>query len=119
MRKEGKVKMFGSNFVDNNNKQKCKIIYNNIEYELQEYLNDIDKKNINDKIIIKLKGIKNITDMSYMFGHCESLYSITDLSKWNSAKVTDFSFMFFCCKSLTSLPDLSKWNTSNVNDMIG
>ena len=45
---ERKVKMFGSNFVDNN-KQKCKIIYNNKEYELQEYLNDIDKKN-NNKI---------------------------------------------------------------------
>ena len=57
--------------------------------------------------------------MSYMFDHCESLYSITDLLKWNTAKVTDFSFMFFCCKSLTSLPNLSKWNTSNCNDMIG
>ena len=113
---EGKVKIFGSVFVDNNI-NKCKIIYNNKEYELREYLNNIDKDN-KDTIKIKLKGIKNVTDMSYMFHDCKSLYSIPDLFKWNTSKFTDFSFMFFGCESLSSLPDLSKWNTSNVNNMM-
>ena len=111
--------MFGSNFVDNNNKQKCKIIYNNIEYELQEYLNDIDKKNINDKIIIKLKGIKNITDMSYMFSGCYSLLSLPDISKWDISNIIKMTYMFDNCELLSSMPDISEWNTSNVTKMKG
>ena len=50
--KEGKVRIFGENFV-NNNKDKCKIIYNNKEYELKEYFNDIDKEyNNKDDLMI-------------------------------------------------------------------
>ena len=37
-----KVRIFGEYFV-NNNKKNCKIIYNNKEYPLKEYLNNIDK----------------------------------------------------------------------------
>ena len=36
------IRIFGSTFVANN-KQKCKIVYNNEEYELKEYFNDIDE----------------------------------------------------------------------------
>ena len=38
---EVKVSIFGETFV-NNNIQKCKIIYNESQYELKEYFNDID-----------------------------------------------------------------------------
>ena len=31
--------------------------------------------------------------------------------------MNDISFMFCDCNTLFSLPDISKWNTSNVNDM--
>ena len=37
-----RIRIFGSTFVANN-KQKCKIVYNNEEYELKEYFNDIDE----------------------------------------------------------------------------
>ena len=39
--KENKIKIFGSDFVKNN-KNNCKIIYEDKEYELQEYF-DIQK----------------------------------------------------------------------------
>ena len=46
--KDGKVQIFGTYFVKNN-KQNCKIIYNNKEYEIKEYINDIDKEYNNIK----------------------------------------------------------------------
>ena len=50
-----KVRIFGECFV-NNNMQKCRVIYNNEEYELKEYFNDIDDEyNNKDEIKIKLK----------------------------------------------------------------
>ena len=62
--KEENVRIFDEAFV-NNNKKNCKIIYNNKEYELKEYLNDIDKEyNNKDEIKIILIGINNVTDMS-------------------------------------------------------
>ena len=110
--KEGKVRIFGEKFVKNN-KDKCKIIYNNKEYELKEYFNDIDKEyNNKDDIKIKLKGINNITDMSRMFDYCETLSSLHNISKWDTSKVIDMNNMFNYCKTLSSLPDISKWDIS-------
>ena len=58
------INIFGSEFVKNN-KNKCKMIINNEEYEIKEKFNI---KNYNNNILkIKLKGINNITNMSYMF----------------------------------------------------
>ena len=114
---EEKVRIFGEAFV-NNNKKNCKIIYNNKEYPLKEYLNNIDKEyNNKDEIKIKLKGINNITNMSYMFSECEALSSLPDISKWNTSNVNDMSNIFNGCEVLSSLPDISKWNTSNVSNM--
>ena len=107
----GGIKLFGSNFVVNN-KYKCKIIYNNYESELKEYLDCIK-----GEIKIKLKGINNITNMSYMFSGCNSLSSLSDISKVNTSKITNMTSMFRECKTLSSLPDISKMNTSNVIDM--
>ena len=81
-------------------------------------MKDIDEEYDNkDEFEIKLKGINNITNMSYMFSECESLSSLPDISKWDTSNVTNMSYMFRGCKSLSSLPDISKWNTSNVNNM--
>ena len=111
---EDNINIFGSEFVKNN-KNNCKMIIDNKEYDLEEKFNI---KNCNNNILnIKLKGIDNITNMSYMFKWCSSLSSLPDISKWNTDNVTNMSYMFYGCESLISLPDISKWNTSNVNDM--
>ena len=70
------VKIFGKEFVKNN-KNICKMIIDNKKYEITEYFN-ISKYN-NNKLEIKLKGINNITDMSYMFDECKSLSSLPDI----------------------------------------
>ena len=115
-----KIKTFGYDYGDcflKSNKDKCKIEYNNQEYELNEYFN-IDNFNINDNIItIKLIGINNIINASFMFYECSSLISLPDISKWNINDVNNMIYMFSGCSSLISLPDISKWNTNKVNNM--
>ena len=58
-RKEGKIRIFGENFVKNN-KNKCKIIIDEKEYELMEEFK------INNKKILKIKliEISSNADMS-------------------------------------------------------
>ena len=117
-----KIKLFGSKFIENN-KDKCKIIKENKkEEEISEYyfLNEKEKKK--EKLIIKLKEIKIITDMSHMFGDdwnngCKSLISLPNFSNWNTKYVTNMSKMFIGCESLSSLSDISKWNTRKVTNM--
>ena len=74
-----KIDLFGFRFVKNN-KDKCKIIYKDKEYELKESF-DIDDINDNKNILsIKLKGINNITDMGSMFYNITTLISLPDIS---------------------------------------
>ena len=46
--KNGNIKIFHKDFVDRN-KDKCKIIYKNKEYELKEYFEDVDNNYKNKK----------------------------------------------------------------------
>ena len=135
-----KVRILGKIFVINN-KGKCKLIYNNQEYDLKEYF-DIPKDNKGNLEII-LVGIdkitdasgmfagctlleniediskwdtSNVTNMNKMFENCESLYYM-DLSQWNLINVTTIKYMFCNCKSLKDLGDLSGWNTNNITNM--
>ena len=132
------INIFGYEFVKSN-KNKCKMIIDNMEYEIREKYNIKNYKY--NRLNIKLKGIDKISDMSYMFSGCEtlsyisnlninnvtnmrgmfygcsSLSSLPDISKWNTNKVTRLSWMFYECSSLSSLPDISKWITNNVKDM--
>ena len=94
------INIFGSEFVENN-KNKCKMIIDNKEYEITEEFN-IENYN-NNKLNIKLKGINNITNMSFMFWECNLLSSLPDISKWNTNNVTNMSNMFYGCSSLSSL----------------
>ena len=112
--KEDKINIFGSEFVKNNI-NKCKMIIDNKEYDLKEELIISNYKN--NIVDIKLKGIKNITNMSYMFYNCTSLLSLPDISEWDTENVTNMSYMFYDCESLSSLPDISKWKTDNVTNM--
>ena len=62
------IKLFGSDFVKRNkDKYKCKIIYNEKEYDLMEYFTFDNNYNHNDSIKIQLRINNNIKDISYMF----------------------------------------------------
>ena len=61
--------------------------------------------------------VPHCTNMSLMFGGCNSLECLPDLSNLNTSSVTSMRFMFFGCCSLKSLPDISDWDTSNVDNM--
>ena len=108
------INIFGNKFVENN-KNICKMIIDNKEYEITDKY-DIPNFN-NNSLNVKLTGINNVTDMSYMFNECYSLSSLSDISSWNTNNVTNMSYMFHRCSSLSSLSDMSKWNTNNVTNM--
>ena len=113
---EEKVRLFGEIFVQNN-KDNCKIIINDEEHQLVEYLDEIDNtKQVESKINIKLKIIGSI-DMSFMFNECNLLHSITGISNLNNLNITSIKGMFFRCDSLKVIPDISNLNTSKVIDM--
>ena len=119
--KDNKMKIFGKKFVENN-KDNCVLIINDKENPLSEFytLKKNDLKNT--EIEIKLKQIKTITDMSFMF-HADSsepsiyLSSITEISNWNTSFVTDISNLFGNCTLLSSIPDISNWETINVTNI--
>ena len=112
------IKIFGKKFVENNINI-CKIIHNDNEYNLNEYFNIQNNNYYRDTLEIILKGMNNVTDMSYMFHECTSLLYVPDFFKINTIKVKNMASLFDVCNSLQSLPDLSNWNTSNVTDMSG
>jgi len=67
------------------------------------------------EIEIKIKFIKTLKNLSFMFSGCSSLISL-DLSNFNTNNVIDMNSIFSGCSSLISL-DLSNFNTNNVNNM--
>ena len=74
----------------------------------------------NFKSLSSITGISNlntseVTNMEYMFYHCDALDSL-DLSNFDTSNVTSMNSMFYYCESLTSL-DLSNFDTSNVTSM--
>ena len=85
---EGKIRIFGKEFV-NNNKNNCKIIYNNKENELTEIFN------CEDELEIKLIGINNVSNMSCLFSKCTYLKSLPDISKWNTENINNMSYLFY------------------------
>ena len=113
-----KEKLFGEIFV-NNNKNICKIIINNEKKDLCSYLDNYKNYINENKLEIKLIGVENIIDASYMFSGCVSLASLPDISKWNTIKINSLKEIFFYCVSLTYIDDISKWNIENITDMSG
>ena len=101
------------NFV-NENKDNCKMIING---KCEELSSTITINPIKRKIMIKLKQIKPIKDMSYMFYECKLLDEIYNFSNWKTDEVTNLSYLFYGCENLRSVSDISKWNTSNVINM--
>ena len=109
-----KLKLFGDIFV-NNNKNICKIIYKNKIYDLETEFNAENVKENKKHFKIKLIGVNNIINMSYMFEN--SLIKIYTSHKLNTSNVIDMSYMFYNCKLLNSLPDISKWNIRNIKNI--
>ena len=89
---DSKIKLFGSKFV-NKNKDKCKIIYNEKEYDLMEYFEFDNNYNHNDSFKIQLRINNNITDISHIFFQCKELLSISDLLVDNY-NITDINELF-------------------------
>ena len=85
-------KIFGSVFV-RNNKNNCYFIMNGQQRELCDSLNWNEINTENNQLKIKLIENKYITDMSYMFNDCP-LFSLPDISNWNTANVTNMSHIF-------------------------
>ena len=75
--KRDEIKIFRYEFVKNN-KNKCKMIIDNMEYEITDKYNI--KNYNNNELYIKLMGINKISDMSSMFSGCSSLSSLPDIS---------------------------------------
>ena len=117
---ETKIKIFSHIFVENN-KDKCKIYINGKEQEICEYYEIKKNKVRKETLVIKLKEIKKITDMSCMFcdigEFCKSLVSLPNISKLDTLSVTNLSAMFGGCSSLEFIPKISNWNTINVIDI--
>ena len=114
------IKIFGHKFIENN-KNICKMLINNKEYEISKTIKyiDYDINKENDYLEIILTNINKITNMSSMFECCTNLYSIPDFSNLNTKNITNISGLFYGCNNLKSLPDISNWNTSNVIFMNG
>jgi len=107
-----KIRIFGQTFISNN-QNKIKLEIEGKNYELMEYYNVNDKNN-KEVLEVKIKGIENATDMSYMFYGCSSLLNLSDIFKTNISKIIDMRYMFGGCSSLSNIPDISKLNTSKV-----
>ena len=71
----------------------------------------------NVKSVIRLDGVDNLKNLSYMFQGCVSL-GYVNCGGWNTSKVTNMRNMFQGCSGLTTI-DVSKWTTSNVTNMRG
>ena len=112
---KGIFKFFGYQFIKNNRKNCC-IEYKNSKYELNEYYK-IDKYDNNKKIRIKLKGIKNVIDMTGLFCECTSLKSLPNLTNWDTTKVEYMNVVFSSCSSLKSLTYIYIWNTNNLKEI--
>ena len=76
------------------------------------------------KKLTEIKGMDQnlnselVTDMRYMFMHCESLQSI-DLSWANTANVYYMNYMFYGCGNLKSIFVNENWSTSALKESTG
>ena len=139
---ESTIRLFGDKFVEKY-KNICTII---LKGENEQELCPNYKYNNNDlsdnnTLEIKLTGVNEIKDASYMFfmcssleivknlqllntsnfttlcsmfDGCTSLKNISDISEWNTEKIINMNCLFYRCESLNRIPDISKWDTKNV-----
>ena len=103
-------RIFGEDFVKNNEKN-ISLIINGERSELaKEYRLKIGKNNI--QMIIK----NELINLHSMFEYAESLENIEELQYLNTEKVNNFSSVFSNCLSLSDIKALENWNVSNGNN---
>ena len=96
---EIKTRIFGNKFVENNY-HNCKIIFNNEEYPLHEYFNDINENyNNKDDIKFKLKISEDIISLNDMFSGCKTFKFLPDISGLNTSDIIEMKSIFLNCKS--------------------
>jgi len=83
--KEDKIRIFGDEFVENN-KGNFQMIIKDKNYELNSFYNIKNEKE-NEILEIKLKQIKDATNISYMLNGCSSLSKLADISNWSTNKI--------------------------------
>ena len=71
---------------------------------------------LEDIIGLEYLNTSQVTTMDYMFGYI--LFTILDVSHFDTSNVTSMSGMFRACTNLTTL-DVSHFDTSKVTDMSG
>ena len=113
--KEDKIRIFGDGFVKNN-KDSFQMIIKDKNYNLDSFYKIKNEKE-NEILKIKLKQIKSVTNLSYMFSNCLALSELPDISNFDTNNINNMEFMFNECSNLSSLPDISKWNTNKVTNM--
>ena len=115
---DNKIMLFGSEFVERY-RNICQIIHNGREYSLGQYL-PITYEDIQNKYFtIKLKGINNITDASYMFRFVNNLKDIPKISRIDTSNITNMKVMFEGCEKLEELKGIDRWNVEKVVSMKG
>ena len=133
------IKIFSEQFVENN-RNKCKIIYENNTFDLTSNF-ELRKENLTIKLEENEMGIitnmscmfhqcrslskvnvtnwntKYVNNMCNLFSECKKLNTIEGISNWETDNVINMSSMFYGCSCLNPFPDISKWNTKNVKDI--
>ena len=104
------IRIFGKYFVKQN-KNRCKIIYNNKKYELKEYFDEINNNYNHDikEIKLKLIGINNISNFEQMFYGCCHLSSLSkSKSEYFRQCVIELHDTFSYIDSFSSLLEMAK-----------
>ena len=114
LKNKSNLRIFGSNFVKNN-KDKCKIIFENQVHDLPEFMVTIYPQQ-EISIRFKLCGINNITNFSSMFEGCDSFIIIDFLyNNNNSENNTNNSNQL--CSIYTNIPKINYSNSNEINNI--
>ena len=100
---DDKIKLFGEELIENN-KDNCFLL---IDDKINELCSEYNFNKKEKYIKLKLIEENEINNMSNIFSSCESLSSLSDISKWNTNNVNNMSYMFSYCESLSSLSDIN------------
>ncbi|QQV01562.1 MULTISPECIES: BspA family leucine-rich repeat surface protein [Chryseobacterium] len=73
-------------------------------------------KNLN-MIATDAPNLSNVSDLSHMFGACETLTGNASFNNWNTSTVTTIAEIFSGCYVFNQ--PIGNWNTSNVQNMRG
>ena len=77
---------------------------------------NLQEKNLNENIIISLKGLNNKCDLSYMFCDCSDFLFIKIDNNMLDTEIINICNMFRNCYKLKHI-NFGKMNTSSINDM--